>query len=292
MNTHSFFGFPHHQGFTRAELCALGVGLSVLAATQLPLAGTTRTQAQAGSCLDNQRRLIVAWQIYATDGNGWFPPNADDGNTSPGMNWVGGQGGRGGGSEFNPDLVTNPRTSMLAEALKFDAAVFRCPADGRSGIYQGAKPELQGQRVAAARSVSMNHAVGTNPYRDGAKVPTDGPWLDNSHSHTYGQRWLTYGQEAHLITPGPARTMVITEEDPNSLNDGTLAFGMVTPEWIDFPATFHDQAANLSFADGHAELHRWTDRRTTVGATVARRPVPGSPDYTWLRDRISAAIPR
>jgi prepilin-type processing-associated H-X9-DG protein len=31
----------------------------------------------------------------------------------------------------------------------------------------------------------------------------------------------------------------------------------------DFPASYHNKAGGLSFADGHAEIHRWRDPRTT-----------------------------
>src|SRR2546426_7399595 len=31
----------------------------------------------------------------------------------------------------------------------------------------------------------------------------------------------------------------------------------------DFPASYHNKAGGLSFADGHAEIHRWRDRKST-----------------------------
>ena len=32
--------------------------------------------------------------------------------------------------------------------------------------------------------------------------------------------------------------------------------------WIDFPASWHDGGGTFSFADGHAELHKWVDLNT------------------------------
>lgn len=291
MNVGSELTTPVTRGFTRLEVLGVSVGIALLASLELPLLATHRDNNEAAMCLDNQRRLALAWQMYALDGDGWYPPNPDDGNTTPGFAWVGGSAGPGGGQEFNPDVVVSPRTSMLADYLHRDGRVFRCPSDTREGRYQGAEPALRGKRVLAARTVAMNVAVGTNPYRQ-AKVPTDGSWLDNNHGHFYGQRWYTYGRDSHFVAPGPGRTFVFTDEDALSLNDGIIAFGMAQPEWIDWPATYHDQSGSLAFADGHAEIHRWVDDRTVVFRSVARRPVPGSADYAWLRERTSAEILR
>ena len=35
---------------------------------------------------------------------------------------------------------------------------------------------------------------------------------------------------------------------------------------IDYPASYHDGAAGITFMDGHAEIHKWLDPRT--------KPVP------------------
>lgn len=277
--------------FTRTELLAALLTTGALLSLQLPLIGTHRYRAQASACLENQRRLILAWQVYGADGDGWFPPNPDRGTTQKGMAWVGGQAGPGGAGEFNPDLTTSPSTSLLADYLHRDPAPFRCPADTREGYYQGTNPALFRTLVPAVRSVAMNLAVGTNPTVDQAKRPTDAPWLDNNHSHTLGLAWLTYGRESHFTAPGPDRTVVFLGEDVRSLNDGVLAFGMTRAEWIDWPATRHDGGATLTYADGHGEFHHWTDPRTQVGTSVQRLNVPGSADYAWLRERISAPVP-
>jgi prepilin-type processing-associated H-X9-DG protein len=57
------------------------------------------------------------------------------------------------------------------------------------------------------------------------------------------------------------------------------------------PASYHaGGGANFSFADGHSEIHRWTDARTkrpVVPGQVERNvPARGNPDYLWLNDRL------
>ena len=60
---------------------------------------------------------------------------------------------------------------------------------------------------------------------------------------------------------------------------------------VDWPATYHNYAANFSFADGHAESHKWRDPRTKK-TTAYFRPfpvaqIPENPDIRWLQARTS-----
>jgi prepilin-type processing-associated H-X9-DG protein len=61
-----------------------------------------------------------------------------------------------------------------------------------------------------------------------------------------------------------------------------------------YPGSYHNGAGNLSFADGHAESHKWLDARTRpplVKDTMLPRsfdnavPSPGNPEVQWLQER-------
>lgn len=277
-------------GFSRLELLTTMLGVALLTALALPLTAGGTKSAHAALCADNLRRLARAMDLYTLD-QGWFPPNPDDGNTLPGFAWVPGQGGVGGAQEFHPDLLKDRSRSLLWPFLDADVPVFACPADDRAGLYQGTDPARRGTTVSAARSLALNVAVGTNPYGS-VRRPTDGAWLDNNHAHVYGQRWRTYGRPEQVMAPSPANLFVFIEEDARSLNDGVFANGMQAEEWIDWPASRHDLAAHLTFADGHVETRRWADPRTLVENRVTRLRVPGSVDWRWLSDRTSAPLPR
>ena len=62
---------------------------------------------------------------------------------------------------------------------------------------------------------------------------------------------------------------VFIEEHPDSINDGYFLNKAYEPEWTDLPASYHNGSANLSFADGHAELHHWIIPSTRRPSSVS-----------------------
>ena len=112
--------------------------------------------------------------------------------------------------------------------------------------------------------------------------------------------------DSHYITPykifkkttllaNSSDLFVFTEEAPSSINDGFFCFfGGNSPDnggWSDCPAAYHGRACGLSFADGHAEIHKWTGSVPQYGnfTTFPGGWPPGSGeaatdvDYQWLR---------
>ncbi|MCP5523130.1 MAG: hypothetical protein H7A46_16460 [Verrucomicrobiales bacterium] len=278
-------------GFTRIELLAVLCGVCLLGLAARGVLAESRQDVGSAVCLSNLRTLMQGWLMYATDQEGWFPPNPTDGNRTPGHNWCIGQAGPYSDSQFNPDFLTDPAQAMLVPYTGPKEEIYRCGADTRTGAYQGADPARQGSVVPAARSYAMNQAVGTNPYSKAGKIAVDGAWLDNNHNHTVGRTWRTYGKLADLTAPTPSRLLVLWDEDAYSINDASFGFGMVRPEWIDWPSTRHDFGGTVAYADGSAELHHWIARSTgVINGKVSRRSVPDSPDHAWLSERISARI--
>jgi prepilin-type processing-associated H-X9-DG protein len=84
---------------------------------------------------------------------------------------------------------------------------------------------------------------------------------------------------------------------PDAINAGGFANMMVEnpadARIIDFPASYHNGAAGISFADGHAEIRKWIDTRTTPPARYNNQlqlnvPSPFNPDMIWLSERTSS----
>ena len=99
-----------------------------------------------------------------------------------------------------------------------------------------------------------------------------------------------------MTKPGPSSTWVIADENPDTINDGSLVVSM-GQIIVDFPGNYHNGAVGISFADGHSEIHKWKD------AFLALTPAPNlivpsnevgqaAPvpclDLAWIQSRTSA----
>ncbi len=125
--------------------------------------------------------------------------------------------------------------------------LLKCPADlSAVNTPQGRLPRV--------RSNSMS------------QVFAYGEWLDGGPNR--GQtRWRTYTKGSTIVVP--VKTFVFVEEHPDSINDSAFASqctgnqGSDPPgaaRIIDIPASFHNGACAFTFADGHAEIHKWVGR--------------------------------
>lgn len=285
--------------FTLIELLVVIGIIGLLASLLLPVLSRSKQKTQGIYCLNNGRQMMLAMTLYASDYNELFPPNPDDANTFPGHNWCAGNAGVGGQAEFNPDILKDEKRSLLAPYLKGNVSVFHCPGDRRTGLYQGSEPSSIGRIVPAARTFSMNQAVGTIcPGYDALRgnhsgTPTlsvNGPWLNNDRNHRRDSPWLTYGKFSTIRAPGPAKLWVLVDESVQGLNDAAFAFGMASPAWIDAPGTYHNGGCGFAFADAHSESHRWLSRAEKRGHTWQITDKQDEQDWFWMRDRTSAHV--
>ncbi|MEK7675977.1 MAG: prepilin-type N-terminal cleavage/methylation domain-containing protein [Verrucomicrobiota bacterium] len=62
---------------------------------------------------------------------------------------------------------------------------------------------------------------------------------------------------------------------------------------VGYPGSCHNGTGNFSFADGHAEPHKWLNSRTKpplrrghpILRTIEGNPCPGNPDVRWIQER-------
>ena len=94
--------------------------------------------------------------------------------------------------------------------------------------------------------------------------------------------------------PGPTHFYVFIEEHPDTINDGYFMNRWDAIQWGNVPASWHNRAANISWADGHLERHRWTPNtaRPPVQGGVGSDGFAPSPatDYLWLREHTSVKM--
>ena len=64
---------------------------------------------------------------------------------------------------------------------------------------------------------------------------------------------------------------------------------------VDYPASYHNGAAGFSFADGHSEIKKWKDPRTTPALKKGQQltlnqPQPNNQDVVWVQDRTTRRV--
>jgi prepilin-type N-terminal cleavage/methylation domain-containing protein/prepilin-type processing-associated H-X9-DG protein len=293
---------PRRRGFTLIELLVVIAIIAILAAMLLPVLSSAKGKAQGVACLNNGKQMMTAMILYTGDHNEFYPPNPDGGTIDPGYNWCAGLAGIGQADEFNPDLIRDQTRSLLINYLGGNNFVFKCTADTRQGLYQGTNQSQIGKIVPAARTFSMNNAVGTiDPGFDaitgsgaGAahsgipNLSVNGPWLNNQDTHRRNSPWRTFAKATDTGVPGPSKLWVLVDEDVMSLNDAALCFGMEQPIWYDSPGSAHNGGCGFAFADGHSEAHRWISRSEKGSNGVVIDTMADYQDWLWMRERTSA----
>jgi prepilin-type N-terminal cleavage/methylation domain-containing protein/prepilin-type processing-associated H-X9-DG protein len=283
------------RGFTLIELLVVIAIIAILAAMLLPALTKSNAKAQGIMCMNNMRQLTLGWLQYAHDsldrityasalgaGGGGADPATDP------YVWITGviNSDPSNRSNWDPtiDLVKSPLWPYCGKA----AGIWKCPAD-RSTITPSAGPS-QGKAIPRIRSMSISIWQGGF----GGKLTTGYPGVSSP-------AWRLYLKMTDMAIPGAASALVFWDEREDAINWGNYYIDMTgypdAPQstqfnW-DWPGSYHNGAGGLSFGDGHAEIRRWRDSRTTPPLSKVGSgpfPSPNNPDIIWLQERATRKL--
>jgi len=264
-------------GFTSTELLAVIAIISILAGLLLPVLAKAKSQARRVQCINNQRQLFLAWTLYADDHDDRLAPNGHAPVTAFGQLciklWVTGDSHFFAPAFTNEDFLLDPHLAAFAPYLQ-SAATFKCPED-RSRYRDPFPPFVESNRPRI-RSYSLNCFLG---------------WAVDPKE-------LTPNYEVFLKTSdlaSPAKLFTFQDVHPDSIC--YPAFMVYMPDKMEgffhYPSSLHNRRGILTFADGHAETHKWTDPRTMppVSGSVLMHwdTEPTNADLAWIRARTTCS---
>ena len=233
------------RGFTLIELLVVIAIIAVLMAVLMPALSKAREQARGINCLANQRSLAYAYIMYGDE-----------------------NGGRicGGMARFQP---TNGVPPWVMPPLDYtDSGIRQMPTGSvtREQRFNGFK---EGAIFPYMGAVEAYHCPGDDRKTQGTSNGID----------TSNLLYRSYALSDYMVGTGPqdpkslgefknpALKMLFIEDiydAPGDINHSVDAWSFQPFEQMlwDPLGLFHSEACTFSFMDGHAERHKWQDKRT------------------------------
>jgi len=247
------------KGFTLIELLVVIAIIALLMSILVPVLSMAKEKVRVVLCYKNVKTLAMVWLMYIDDNGGLLV--GADGRQYREEEWAHNVRPNGTRCSTPEEMMNAIKTGMLYDYLK-DIKAYRCPSDHRYKNTPGSIP-------------------GDGEYR--SYVIADGM---NGLSQRTNDPYKRY-----LELKRPAELFVFVEErfKEDVFQQGAWHIDNQN-KWCGNMALWHNNRTILGFADGHIELHKWTDKKTIAyhskpGTDDATSMQVGNPDLNYMWER-------
>lgn len=228
---------PLRHGFTLIELLSVIAIIAMLAALLLPSLSKAAAGGRSAGCINNQRQLHMAWQMYADDNSdrlvpNWFDWGISDWKSSTGTanSWV-------RGSALTSSSTEGIRRGALY-AYTRTVGVYRCPSDQSVWRYGD---KLVPRPFNIILSLALNGGVNGQVGKD----------LDPVVATKLSQLQVKSLHRVFTFMDGMEGSMTMGGFVPN-MESETRFFWYTMPGQRDLGCK-----ANIAFVDGRVDSHKW-----------------------------------
>jgi prepilin-type N-terminal cleavage/methylation domain-containing protein/prepilin-type processing-associated H-X9-DG protein len=261
-----FLLFPPRTGFTLIELLVVIAIIAILAALLLPALSQAKERARRIECIGNEKQLNLTWELYAGDNNDHLVPNGQTPTRGGDPNlkmWVQGSYAY---PDTNSALLYSSTYALFANYV-YASAIYRCPSDVPYVITNGIN-------APKFRSYSLNGFMGSaGSWISAFGNPSSIHLFEKSTDIIEPSRFFTFQDVYYKSICSPIFMVAMWDADNDVM--------------ANYPFIDHNNGGVVSFADGHAEWHRWHDPRTLSPASLDYHAhddyMPYNADIEWLK---------
>jgi len=261
----------YRRGFTLVELLVVIAIIGIIAALLLPAFARAKATAKRISCINNHKQLAVAWAIYATENNDSLVAVGKQSPPTIGQKfWI------QGAFVVPPDntntqFILDRKFALFADYFQ-TTTIYVCPTDRET-------VRVAGRDYPKIRSYALNAYTGWT-----------GPW-----DYRLATGYRVFRQYSDVSLSMPEGLFLFADVQPDSICWPYFGVEMDMDYFFNFPGSSHSRGGVISYADGHAEWHRWEDPRTVTAYSPSyHRHHDASalnPDLPWLRVRTTVRDP-